>query len=262
MNWIERLLAAIADLITRAKGLDDIHDDLGAVLTDLENATDSLSFEGVVSSIASAPSINCSDLIGYGDDFFKNYLVWVNWDAGAAGAEPQGKPPKLCTSYTSTTGLFAIEAFDTAVAVGDHVLVMHPFVYQAMVNAGKIDAEQILHTVIRTEDEYALKNANLDVSEVDAIGGTCRNIIFEVYLELDVAATYTPTISKTDELNPATFTAQLIPALAAIGTPGANGRYRYEAGDLQEGHRCRFNIAQDNAGDANHDIAVVTTYEQ
>ncbi|MBA7587359.1 hypothetical protein ES708_29388 [subsurface metagenome] len=27
MNWIERILAAIAGLITRTKGLDDIHDD-------------------------------------------------------------------------------------------------------------------------------------------------------------------------------------------------------------------------------------------
>lgn len=30
MNWIQRLLAATADLITRTKGLDDIHDDLAA----------------------------------------------------------------------------------------------------------------------------------------------------------------------------------------------------------------------------------------
>ena len=87
-------------------------------------------------------------------------------------------------------------------------------------------------------------------------------MVVEVYLELDAAATYTPTVSKTDELNPATFTNQLIPAIAVIGTPAAAGRYRYEIGDLQEGQRCKFNVAQDNAGDANHDIVAVMTYEQ
>ena len=122
--------------------------------------------------------------------------------------------------------------------------------------------ETVLHTVLRTEDEFALKNTNLDVFELDAVAGTCRNVVFEVFLELDGAATYTPTISKTDELNPASFTDQLIPALATIATPAAAGRYRYEAGDLQENHRCKLNIAQDNAGDANHDIVATMTYEQ
>lgn len=38
-NWIQRLLAAIADLITRTKGLDDIHDDLGSVALDAQIRT-------------------------------------------------------------------------------------------------------------------------------------------------------------------------------------------------------------------------------
>ena len=36
MHWIERLLAAIADLITRTKGLDDIHDDLVGVVANAD----------------------------------------------------------------------------------------------------------------------------------------------------------------------------------------------------------------------------------
>jgi len=32
-NWIQRITNAIADLITRTKGLDDIHDDVGTVKT-------------------------------------------------------------------------------------------------------------------------------------------------------------------------------------------------------------------------------------
>ena len=128
--------------------------------------------------------------------------------------------------------------------------------------ATSLAKEIVLHTVIRTEDEFALKNTNLDVFELDAIAGVCRNVVIEVYLELDGAATYTPVIKKTDELNVDSYTDQLIPALATIATPAAAGRYRYEAGDLQQGHRCIFNLAQDNNGDANHDVVAVMTYEQ
>lgn len=129
--------------------------------------------------------------------------------------------------------------------------------------AASLAAETVLFTAIRTEDEYALQSANLDVFEVDAIAGTIHNLVFEVYLEKGTGGhTFTLTISKTDELRPATFTNQLIPALSTIATPGADGRYRYEAGDLQEGHRCKFNIAQDGGGDANLDLVAVMTYEQ
>ena len=146
---------------------------------------------------------------------------------------------------------------------GEEVQAVSEFVEDAKIQIDGIASNNtILHTVIRTEDEYALRNTNLDVFELDAIGGTCRNLVFEVYLELDAAATFTPTISKTDELNVDTFTSQLIPALATIGTPAAAGRYRYEAGDLQQGHRCKFNIAQSDNPDANHDIVAVMTYEQ
>ncbi|MBA7654304.1 hypothetical protein ES703_62181 [subsurface metagenome] len=36
MNWIQQILSAIADLITRTKGLDDIHDDLVGVVADAD----------------------------------------------------------------------------------------------------------------------------------------------------------------------------------------------------------------------------------
>ena len=124
----------------------------------------------------------------------------------------------------------------------------------------EVKARQLIaHQVYCTENEYALKDANLDVFLADAIAGTIYDLVFEVYLELDAAATYAITISKTDALNPTTFTAQLIPAIAPIATPAAAGRYRYEAGDLAQGDQCKFNIAQDNAGDAAHDIVAVMT---
>lgn len=38
-NWIKRITDAIADLITRVKGLDDIHDDLGNAILDTQVRT-------------------------------------------------------------------------------------------------------------------------------------------------------------------------------------------------------------------------------
>ena len=128
--------------------------------------------------------------------------------------------------------------------------------------AASLAAETVLITAIRTEDEFALKNTNLDVFEVDAIAGTIHNLVFEVYLEIEGSATFTPVIKKTDELNDSTYSDQTIPALSTIVNPAAAGRYRYEAGDLSEGQRCIFNLAQDNNGDAAHDIVAVMTYEQ
>ena len=51
MNWIERLLAAIADLIARTKGLDDIHDDLALVV-------DVLDITGFTQETAGATDVN------------------------------------------------------------------------------------------------------------------------------------------------------------------------------------------------------------
>ena len=128
--------------------------------------------------------------------------------------------------------------------------------------AEKFTRQLIAHTVYCTEDEYALKNTNLDVFLADAIAGTIYDLVFEVYLELDGAATYTITISKTDALNPTSFTSQLLPAISTIVTPAAAGRYRYPAGDLAQGDQCKFNIAQDNNGDAAHDIVATMTCKQ
>lgn len=36
MNWIQQLYTNIADLITRTKGLDDIHDDVGTAILDTQ----------------------------------------------------------------------------------------------------------------------------------------------------------------------------------------------------------------------------------
>lgn len=92
-----------------------------------------LSFLGVVTGIAGAPNFQCSGLIGFGDDYFEGYWAYVVWDAGGAGAAPQGEQLE-CTGYTSATGDFTVAAFSAPLAVGDKVLLLHPNQVEAAVD--------------------------------------------------------------------------------------------------------------------------------
>ena len=55
---------------------------------------------------------------------------------------------------------------------------------------------------------------------------------------------------------------RLIPALVAIANPAADDRYEYVYEDLPEGAQLRFNVAQDNNGDATTPIDGALTYLQ
>ena len=119
-NWIERLLADIADLITRTKGLDDIHDDLVAV------EVSQVAYAGTVTGVVAAPKFQCSGLVGHGDDYFKDFWAYVVWDAAGGGAQPQGQRLE-CTGYDSAGGDFTVAAFaPNVIAAGDKVLLIHP----------------------------------------------------------------------------------------------------------------------------------------
>ena len=106
-----------------------------------------MSFQGTVSGVVGSPTeVQCSDLIGYGDDYFKGYWIYVVWDAAAAGAAPQGEK-KLVTSYTSLTGNFVFGAFTVPLAATDKILVMHP----AIMVDDYIDSEV---TAIKAKTDY------------------------------------------------------------------------------------------------------------
>jgi len=79
------------------------------------------SFQGTVSGIAGAPKFQCSNLVGFGDEYFKGYWAYVVWDADGLGAAPQGEMLE-CTGYSSATGDFTVAAYSVAIAVGDKVL--------------------------------------------------------------------------------------------------------------------------------------------
>jgi len=82
--------------------------------------------------------------------------------------------------------------------------------------------------------------------ELDALGATIRNIFVSFYLPLHLTATFTPRWYKTRPNDLITFTLELIPALVAIGTPGANAYYSYYLGDLAQGLQGSFRIHQSN----------------
>ena len=108
---------------------------------------------------------------------------------------------------------------------------------------------QVVNTTTTT------KNSSVTLFALDALQGPIKDIVVDIFLYLDAAATFTPTIHKTDEVAPTTFTAEAIPAISTIATPAASKRYRYACGSLLEGQQMEVRIAQDNAGAAT--VAVV-----
>jgi hypothetical protein len=93
-----------------------------------------LAYFGVVSQVTSATVFSVQGLAGHGNEAFAGpnpYSVYVLWDAGGAGRPPQGEEQTIA-NYVSTNGVFTISAaFTTPLAVGDHVLVLHPFIAMA-----------------------------------------------------------------------------------------------------------------------------------
>ncbi|KKL03479.1 hypothetical protein LCGC14_2625730, partial [marine sediment metagenome] len=83
-----------------------------------------LSFEGIVTGLAGAPKFQCSGLAGFGDEYFKNYWVYVIWDSAGGGAAPQGEM-QPCTAFTSVGGIFTHPAFTAGLAIDDEVFLIH-----------------------------------------------------------------------------------------------------------------------------------------
>lgn len=84
-----------------------------------------LALLGVVTTYTDPTHFKASSLVGYGDDFFKGYYVYVVWDAAGGGAAPQGEY-LLITGYTSADGTITHGAFSEYLTVDDKVLIMHP----------------------------------------------------------------------------------------------------------------------------------------
>lgn len=106
-------------------------------------------------------------------------------------------------------------------------------------------------------------NSSITLFALDALNGAKKDIIVEFYLAADGAVTnITPSLHKTREGAPVTFTQEVVPAIGALAQPGlaTASRYRYELGDLPEGGQLEFRVAQTNDGAATIAIDGVLTY--
>ncbi len=104
------------------------------------------------------------------------------------------------------------------------------------------------------------KAGSVTLFQIDALGGTRRNIKLNFYLALDAAATFALTITKTRPGDPLIFT-QDEELNDDIVLPAANRNHSYDLGDLAEGLQMRVLLAQDNAGNANNACDAQLTYE-
>ena len=99
-----------------------------------------LIFRGTVTTYTDTTHFKISGLPDYGDpndfkdSFFKDYYVYVAYDAGGAAAAPQGESQQA-SAYTSSDGTITHTAFTTPLAVDDEVFLIHPSAYNATVLA-------------------------------------------------------------------------------------------------------------------------------
>jgi len=93
-------------------------------LYDIISLLQGLVYYGDVTTYTDTTHFKSTDLIGYGDAYFKNYYVYVVRDAAGAGAAPQGESQQI-SAYTSVDGTITHTAFTIPLAVTDVVLLIH-----------------------------------------------------------------------------------------------------------------------------------------
>ena len=113
-----------------------------------------------ITTAADGTSFACAQLIGYGNGFFKNWYAYLVWDAGGAGAAPQGEY-SLISAYVSTTGTFTIGAFTMPHAGTDKVLIVHPSV-AANITQATFDFNATCKASINTQADTALSDIMAD----------------------------------------------------------------------------------------------------
>jgi hypothetical protein len=96
-----------------------------------------LCFSGVVTAIPGANEFTIPTLAGLGAVKFIDlagvtpYYAFVLRDAAGGGAAPQGESQAI-TNYATATGSFMTNAFSVPVAIGDEILIIHPFLARIM----------------------------------------------------------------------------------------------------------------------------------
>jgi len=116
------------DLILGAKwdSSGDLGTDVTSMLASLTALIASgLAYKGAVTTATDTTHFKASALLGYGNGYFKNWYVYALWDAGAAGAAPQGEAQPI-SAYLTADGDFTHTVFTAQLALTDLVLIIHP----------------------------------------------------------------------------------------------------------------------------------------
>lgn len=91
-----------------------------------------MSYYGVVTDVPGANQFTIPTLSGLGAGKFASvtpsyaYQAFVLRDAAGGSAAPQGESQPI-SGYATATGNFSAGAFSAAVAIGDEILIIHPF---------------------------------------------------------------------------------------------------------------------------------------
>ncbi|MFA5401807.1 MAG: hypothetical protein WC359_15250 [Dehalococcoidia bacterium] len=134
-------------------------------------AKQSMNLLADVTTYTDANNFASTDLVGYENDFFVGWYVFVARDDGGASAAPQGEY-RLITDYVSATGTITHNAFSAILAVGDQVMLIHPMLYEILTIRGGAETLESL------DDEL---DAMLDLAEEPTNSVTCDGTTQTIY---------------------------------------------------------------------------------
>ncbi len=145
-----------------------------------------LVFRGTVTTYTDTTHFKVSSLPEYGnaddfpDEFFKDYYVYVAWDAGGAGAAPQGESQKA-SAYTSSDGSITHPAFTTPLAVGDEILLIHKIVTEALPSAETTGSYNLPND---TAENTAIEITTTDRRRLDSVWLDFVNLVQDVTIKV------------------------------------------------------------------------------
>jgi hypothetical protein len=97
----------------------------------LNGVNQGLIYRATVTDVPNATTFRAAELIGYGSTYFRNWYIYVVWDSLGLGNAPQDEYTPA-TAFNSADATFTHAAFTAQLAVGDRVLLLHPWLASLM----------------------------------------------------------------------------------------------------------------------------------
>ena len=140
-----------------------------ALETAQRELTYGLAFKATVTTATSTTEFIDSAHIGKGDDFYTGYYAYVQHDAGAAGASPQGEM-RIISNFVSSTGAFTHAVYGAQTAVNDVIILLHPSLALEISVSGELDDAAATGAPTSTDTIMAyMKQVVNNLSQADGI---------------------------------------------------------------------------------------------